>query len=340
MSREDNALVDAELVEEGKGFESISRDALQDGRLSFKARGIMAYLKSKPPRWKTSTRAIAADSDCDGYESVNNGIKELEALGYMARLKRRGDRGRWEWLWVYGDNPAAIAKRVARWQVENDALTARGGPASATPPQVNGTKPSTMSGKPVHGEAVHGQAGDGGPVSGEPRNKREIQRRDPEREERTTSPTAPPPREDVEQLCRLLRDKMIGNGCRPPTVTDTWRNAARLLLDKDGRDLGKAMRLLDWATSDEFWMANIQSMGKFRAQYDTLRLRANADYERQRRTNTATVRPSTTDARFMQQLNDHQQWFNPDGSMRSDLPLPDRSPARQLPSASPHGVHA
>lgn len=97
-----------------------------------------------------------------------------------------------------------------------------------------------------------------------------------QQDEVSNSPStpAPPPREDVEQLCRRLRDRMIGNGCKPPTITKAWRNSARLLLDKDGRELEKAMQVLDWTMKDSFWMANVQSMDTFRNQYDKLRLKA------------------------------------------------------------------
>lgn len=68
---------------------------------------------------------------------------------------------------------------------------------------------------------------------------------------------------------------MIDNGSKPPRITDTWRREARLLLDRDGRDLDKALRLIDWCQEDSFWRANIQSMQTFRRQYDALRLKAN-----------------------------------------------------------------
>jgi DNA-binding transcriptional ArsR family regulator len=96
------------------------------------------------------------------------------------------------------------------------------------------------------------------------------------------STSAEPPREDVEALCTRLRERMIGNGFKPPAITADWRNQARLLLDRDERDLTQALRLLDWATADEFWHPNIKSMGKFRAQYDTLLARARQDQQRRR----------------------------------------------------------
>lgn len=215
MSRRDSAeLIDAEYVEMGKGYESISRDALQDRRLSYKARGIMSYLKSKPPRWKTNTQAIADDSDKDGYEAVNSGIRELEELGYFARLKRQGARGRWEWLWIYSDDPRAVAARKAKWEESTGRVSPRRGPTKAEPvadvagPDESETETAghAVSGFPVHGSPGHGEPVDGPPVSGEPPNKKEIQRRDPEREggdlvaDLTSAPSptaeAPPPKAD------------------------------------------------------------------------------------------------------------------------------------------------
>lgn len=190
-ARKPAELIDAEYVELGKGYESISRDALQDRRLSYKARGIMSYLKSKPPKWRTNTQAIADDSDKDGYEAVNSGIRELEDLGYFARLKRQGAGGRWEWLWIYSDDPRAVAVRKARWRESGPESPRRGprrGPSAANAAEgvaadeTGEPAGQTVSGFSVHGSSEHGETVDGSPMFGEPPNNREIQRRDQERE--------------------------------------------------------------------------------------------------------------------------------------------------------------
>lgn len=84
----------------------------------------------------------------------------------------------------------------------------------------------------------------------------------------------PPERPDVEQICQHLVDRLVANGCRPPTITKRWRGEARLLLDKDGKTVDQVLRCIDWATSDPFWKANILSMPAVRAKYDQLRLAA------------------------------------------------------------------
>lgn len=76
---------------------------------------------------------------------------------------------------------------------------------------------------------------------------------------------------------------MVTNGCKRPTISDEWRTDARLLLDRDGRELDKALALIDWCQADSFWRSNIQSMPTFRAKYDGLRLKALAAWEAERK---------------------------------------------------------
>jgi hypothetical protein len=84
---------------------------------------------------------------------------------------------------------------------------------------------------------------------------------------------AAPSREDVEELCNHLHRRVIENGSRV-NITGKWRDAARLLLDRDERAPAEIHALIDWCQDSEFWRANVQSMPKFREKYDSLRLQA------------------------------------------------------------------
>lgn len=96
----------------------------------------------------------------------------------------------------------------------------------------------------------------------------------------------PEPRPDVEQLCTHLADLVEANTAKRPNVTKRWRDAARLLLDRDLAQepdpLGLAMRVATWATNDEFWRANILSMPTLREKFTRLRLKARSEWERSR----------------------------------------------------------
>lgn len=91
----------------------------------------------------------------------------------------------------------------------------------------------------------------------------------PDGEERSE----PEPRPDVDQLCQRLADRVHANGAKA-TISKTWRDEARRLLDRDRRDFDEAMSLIDWATSHSFWSSNILSIPKFREKYDRLRLQS------------------------------------------------------------------
>lgn len=87
------------------------------------------------------------------------------------------------------------------------------------------------------------------------------------------SPTDPV-REDVERLCAHLADRIEGNGSKRPAIGKRWRDAARLLIDKDGRTEEQVHTAIDWCQDDKFWRSNILSMPTLRDQYDRLRLQA------------------------------------------------------------------
>jgi hypothetical protein len=101
-----------------------------------------------------------------------------------------------------------------------------------------------------------------------------------------------PPRPDVEHLCERLREKVAANGARA-NITEKWRTDARLLLDRDGKPLEQALRLIDWATDHSFWRSNVLSMPTFRKQYDRLLIQARTEHQQQQQ--PTTLRPSSTD---------------------------------------------
>ena len=79
-----------------KNYTVLLNDGLRDQRLSFKARGLMAYMLSMPDDWKFYTRELVKHSDKDGRDSVRVGLKELEDCGYLKRQKKRSESGQFD----------------------------------------------------------------------------------------------------------------------------------------------------------------------------------------------------------------------------------------------------
>ncbi|MFF5790222.1 hypothetical protein ACFY8P_35280 [Streptomyces sp. NPDC012693] len=116
-------------------------------------------------------------------------------------------------------------------------------------------------------------------------------------------PDPAPAREDVERLCEHLADRIEENGSKRPTITKTWRDAARLMLDKDGRTEEQVHGAIDWCQDSGFWRSNVMSMPKLRDKYDTLRLQASRPALGGNVVPIGAGRPSTTDQRVADGLN-------------------------------------
>ena len=72
-------------------FTQVANGVLNDDRLSLKAKGLYAYLYSKPEGWQFESSRIAMDSK-DSRDSVRSALNELEENGYLTRYKLSNGR--------------------------------------------------------------------------------------------------------------------------------------------------------------------------------------------------------------------------------------------------------
>ena len=75
------------LTKKEAGFAQVKNEVLNDPRISWKAKGLFAYLYSKPDNWDFSGDRITLNAS-DGRKSTYSGLKELEEFGYLTRSKR------------------------------------------------------------------------------------------------------------------------------------------------------------------------------------------------------------------------------------------------------------
>jgi len=66
----------------------INKSAIQDEKLSWKAKGLLSYLLSMPDDWQVYETELVKHSK-DGRESTRSTIKELITAGYIERSKDR-----------------------------------------------------------------------------------------------------------------------------------------------------------------------------------------------------------------------------------------------------------
>ncbi|MFJ7663931.1 DnaD domain protein [Lysinibacillus sp. NPDC097162] len=84
-------------VAKNNNYVVMNRTALNDNRLSWKAKGIMAYMLSMPDDWIFHMKELVTHST-DGERAFRAGFKELQDYGYITRKPvREGQRiTRWE----------------------------------------------------------------------------------------------------------------------------------------------------------------------------------------------------------------------------------------------------
>lgn len=91
-------------------FTIIQNSVLRDENLSFRARGVLASILSRPDNWNTTADNLARESK-EGRNAILTVLKELEDAGYMKRNKYRNDKGQWIWESLVFDTPQSIVQK-------------------------------------------------------------------------------------------------------------------------------------------------------------------------------------------------------------------------------------
>lgn len=126
------------------------------------------------------------------------------------------------------------------------------------------------------------------PDASEPAMPREKREREEREKNKSAADAADAPkalalviddRPDVERLCDHLADRIAEDGSKRPEPGKGWHDAARLMLDKDGRTEQEIHAAIDWCQAHHFWRTNVLSMPKLREKFDQLRKVAVAEQQ-------------------------------------------------------------
>lgn len=82
----------------------VANQVARDKNLSYKARGLLISILSRPDNWETNAYALANESP-DGRDAVLSGLKELEEQGYLVRSRFQDDQGHWQTSSIVYDVP-------------------------------------------------------------------------------------------------------------------------------------------------------------------------------------------------------------------------------------------
>ena len=89
------------------GFTQVSNTMLENSNLSWKAKGLLCYMLSRPDNWKFN-KADLYKKATEGRDAMQKGLDELKELGYLHIYPQKDEKGKIEtWIWEYDDTPFA-----------------------------------------------------------------------------------------------------------------------------------------------------------------------------------------------------------------------------------------
>lgn len=99
-----------------RNFTVLDNAQIRDVRLSWKARGLIAYLLSLPEGWQLRIAQLVEQAP-DGRHSTRAGLAELQKTGYLIIERERNSRGRFErttWTIVQTPSESSLVTRNGR----------------------------------------------------------------------------------------------------------------------------------------------------------------------------------------------------------------------------------
>lgn len=119
---------DRNFKNKGGNFTVVDNELINEKGLTLRAKGLYAYLRSKPDTWHFAAKRIAADSQ-EGRRAVLTAIKELISFGYLTYEKLPTGRS----LYTVLREPLPEAERVLKdkgWRRKNLLSTKQNKPGS------------------------------------------------------------------------------------------------------------------------------------------------------------------------------------------------------------------
>ena len=101
-----------------KNYTVMSNQHLRDKRLSLKARGLLSTVLSLPEDWEYSIAGLVAICK-ESETAMKSAINELKALGYLEITKERNEKGHFEYIYTFNENPPSENPTVEKPEVEN-----------------------------------------------------------------------------------------------------------------------------------------------------------------------------------------------------------------------------
>lgn len=101
-----------------RDFTILPNRALRDPHMSYRARGVLAYVLSMPDNWRTNAELLSRQG-LEGRDALRTAINELIRAGYARRVKTRQPDGTFDTELHFHEHPRAVHRLgINREQLE------------------------------------------------------------------------------------------------------------------------------------------------------------------------------------------------------------------------------
>ena len=101
-----------------ENYTVMSNVHLKDKRMTLKAKGLLSVVLSLPPDWGYSFAGLVAICK-ESETAMKSAIKELKEFGYLTITKERDEKGHFDYVYVFNENPQTDLPVVENPVVEN-----------------------------------------------------------------------------------------------------------------------------------------------------------------------------------------------------------------------------
>ena len=101
-----------------ENYTVMSNVHLKDKRMTLKAKGLLSVVLSLPPDWDYSFAGLVAICK-ESETAMKSAIKELKEFGYLTITKERDEKGHFDYVYVFNENPQTDLPVVENPVVEN-----------------------------------------------------------------------------------------------------------------------------------------------------------------------------------------------------------------------------
>lgn len=136
----------AKIKHVGARFTIVPNAIIDDSGISFRAKGIYAYLRSKPDDWEFRVPNIVRAGK-EGRDAIQKALKELEVSGYIERIANRTSDGCFVgWIWYIYETP------ISR---DNDRLPENPSDGFSVRRELRQTESQAENNNTIHNKNIH-----------------------------------------------------------------------------------------------------------------------------------------------------------------------------------------